>query len=114
MKVSLPAGEHHHFFDQLHQLEWNQMISQSDFSFTKIKEDFLNMALVQSFDVLFYDAFGYHAQPEMWHGQLKEHLPLGPAAHDEIFLWVVRLEVACLCRKRGLAFGANWVPKLEN
>ena len=66
MKVSLPAGEHHHFFDQLHQLEWNQMLSQSDFSFTKIKEDFLNMALVQSFDVLFYDAFGYHAQSEMW------------------------------------------------
>ena len=66
MKVSLPAIEHHHFFDQLHQLEWNQMLSQSDFSFTKIKEDFLNMALVQSFDVLFYDAFGYHAQSEMW------------------------------------------------
>ena len=67
MKVSRPAGEHHHFFDQLHQLEWNQMLSQSDFSFTKIKEDFLNMALVQSFDVLFYDAFGYNAQSEMWH-----------------------------------------------
>ena len=66
MKASLPAGEHHHFFDQLHQLEWNQMLSQSDFSFTKIKEDFLNMALVQSFDVLFYDAFGYNAQSEMW------------------------------------------------
>ena len=42
------------------------MLSRSDFSFTKIKEDFLNMALVQSFDVLFYDAFGYHAQSEMW------------------------------------------------
>ena len=66
MKVSLPAREHHHFFDQLHQLEWNQMLSQSDFYFTKIKEDFLNMALVQSFDVLFYDAFGYNAQSEMW------------------------------------------------
>ena len=66
MKVSLPAEEHHHFFDQLHQLEWNQMLSQSDFYFTKIKEDFLNMALVQSFDVLFYDAFGYNAQSEMW------------------------------------------------
>ena len=66
MKVSLPAREHHHFFDQLHQLEWNQMLSQSDFSFTKIEEDFLSMASVQSFDVLFYDAFGYHAQSEMW------------------------------------------------
>ena len=66
MKASLPAVEHHHFFDQLHQLEWNQMLSQSDFYFTKIKEDFLNMALVQSFDVLFYDAFGYNAQSEMW------------------------------------------------
>ena len=66
MKASLPAREHHHFFDQLHQLEWNQMLSQSDFSFTKIEEDFLSMASVQSFDVLFYDAFGYHAQSEMW------------------------------------------------
>lgn len=66
MKDALPAKDHHHFFDQLHQLEWNQIHSQSNFIFKKVAEDFFNWALVESFDVLFYDAFGYHAQSEMW------------------------------------------------
>lgn len=67
MKNVLPAPEHHSFFDQLHDLEWGLMLSQSTFFFKKIEEDFLSMELNQSFDVLFYDAFGYHAQSEMWH-----------------------------------------------
>lgn len=66
MKEVLPAPEHHHFFDQLHEVKSNQMRSQFDFSFTKIEEDFFDFELGYKFDVLFYDAFGYHAQSEMW------------------------------------------------
>jgi tRNA U34 5-methylaminomethyl-2-thiouridine-forming methyltransferase MnmC len=66
MKDALPSPEHHHFFDQLHEVDWGQNLSQSDFVFKKLEQDFFSVALDQSFDILFYDAFGYHAQSEMW------------------------------------------------
>ena len=66
MKDTLPATEHHHFFDQLHEVAWGQIFSQSDFLFKKLEEDFFSIELDQRFDILFYDAFGYHAQSEMW------------------------------------------------
>lgn len=66
MQDVLPASEHRYFFDQLHEVEWGQRLSQSGFLFKKVEEDFLSMELDQCFDVLFYDAFGYHAQSEMW------------------------------------------------
>lgn len=66
MKATLPMPKHHHFFDRLHEIEWNQMISESNFLFQKIEDDFLTIPIKQKYDVLFYDAFGYHAQPELW------------------------------------------------
>ena len=66
MKCTLPVAKYHDFFDQLHNLEWNSIHRTNNFSFQKIKGDFLEMRFEQFFDVLFYDSFGYHAQPEMW------------------------------------------------
>jgi len=66
MKAALPMPKHHHFFDRLHDIEWNQMISQSNFLFQKIEDDFLTTPITQKYDVIFYDAFGYHAQSELW------------------------------------------------
>ena len=66
MKETLPEAQYLHFFDQLHKLEWNSINRVSNFSFQKINGDFFEMKLRQDFDVLFYDAFGYHAQSEMW------------------------------------------------
>ena len=39
---------------------------QSEFLFKKIKGDFFTLDFDNQFDVLYYDAFGYHAQSEMW------------------------------------------------
>ncbi len=72
MKASLPALEHQYFFDQLHEADWNQEFCQSNFFFKKVEEDFFNLNLDQSYDVLFYDAFGYHAQSEMWKDKALE------------------------------------------
>ena len=66
MKGHLPEPKYHDFFDLLHQANWNTTISQPHFFFSKMNEDFLNMTFSQKFDVLFYDAFGYHAQSELW------------------------------------------------
>lgn len=64
MKASLPEPKYHDFFVQLHQVDFNKKLSQSNF-FQKIKEDFLTMTITQKFDIIFYDAFGYHAQSEL-------------------------------------------------
>ncbi|MBT3444800.1 MAG: tRNA (5-methylaminomethyl-2-thiouridine)(34)-methyltransferase MnmD [Flavobacteriaceae bacterium] len=66
MKPTLPMPKHHHFFDLLHELEWNQIFNQSNFLFKKIKDDFLTLPTTQKYNVVFYDAFGYHAQSELW------------------------------------------------
>tara|TARA_B100001057_G_scaffold87238_1_gene83206 strand:- start:247 stop:915 length:669 start_codon:yes stop_codon:yes gene_type:complete len=66
MKNALPDTYHHHFFDQLHEVSWGQTLSQSNFLFKKLDQDFFNVTFDQCFDILFYDAFGYHAQSEMW------------------------------------------------
>ena len=72
MKDILPEAQYHHFFDQLHNSKWNLIHKVSDFSFHKIKGDFFGMKLGQNFDVLFYDAFGYLAQSEMWEKKALE------------------------------------------
>ena len=66
MKDALPDPDHHHFFDQLHEVTWGQNLSKSDFLFKKLEQDFFSVTLDQSFDIMFYDAFGYHVNSEMW------------------------------------------------
>ena len=66
MKDALPDPDHHHFFDQLHEVSWGQNLSKSDFLFKKLEQDFFSVTLDQSFDIMFYDAFGYHVYSEMW------------------------------------------------
>ena len=67
MQDVLPDSEHKHFFDQLHKVDWGGSLLQKEFLFKKIKGDFFTLDFDNQFDVLYYDAFGYHAQPEMWH-----------------------------------------------
>ena len=66
MKDALPDPDHHHFFDELHEVSWGQNLFKSDFLFKKLEQDFFSVTLDQSFDIMFYDAFGYHVYSEMW------------------------------------------------
>lgn len=54
-------------FTQLHVEEWGreQEISKN-FIFLKEEIDFNNFEFKQKFDVIFFDAFSYDSQPEMW------------------------------------------------
>tara|TARA_A100001015_G_scaffold104255_1_gene115693 strand:+ start:6188 stop:6865 length:678 start_codon:yes stop_codon:yes gene_type:complete len=66
MKNSLPHTELYHLFDWLHSSDWDKNLFTDYFSFHKSKGDFFDSTLEKKYDVLFYDAFGYHAQPKMW------------------------------------------------
>ena len=67
MQDALPDSDHKYFFDQLHKADWGLSLLKKEFLFKKIEGDFLTLDFDNQFDVLYYDAFGYHAQPEMWH-----------------------------------------------
>ena len=66
MEASLPSPQNQHFFHRLHHLEWDQFHTHPHFNFHKQKIDFLNFSSQAQFDILYYDAFGYHAQSDLW------------------------------------------------
>lgn len=65
-KASLPSEDHHHFFDHIHQSSWEDSQTLHHFNFKKIKQDFMTFETKQRYDVMYYDAFGYHAQSDLW------------------------------------------------
>ncbi|MBA0884088.1 tRNA (5-methylaminomethyl-2-thiouridine)(34)-methyltransferase MnmD [Flavobacterium undicola] len=54
-------------FEQMHQSNWGEKIELSDrFSLTKRKQFFQDIDDVVQFDLIYFDAFGYRVQPELW------------------------------------------------
>ena len=55
------------YFWPLHQSAWQKSSKlDSFFELYKREDDFLNYTTAQTFDLIFYDAFGAHAQPDLW------------------------------------------------
>ena len=63
--TSSPAARQ--FFKDLHQLDWGlaQQLS-SGFEVKKIQADLFEWVFENGYDLIYYDAFGAHAQPELW------------------------------------------------
>jgi tRNA U34 5-methylaminomethyl-2-thiouridine-forming methyltransferase MnmC len=54
-------------FKAMHDSNWEEKISLSkDFSLTKRKQFFEAINDVEKFDLIYFDAFGYRVQPELW------------------------------------------------
>ena len=59
--------ENYAIFKNLHQLNWSQKEKISPtFDFKKINQKFEEIDIVNAFDVIYFDAFGYDVQPELW------------------------------------------------
>lgn len=53
--------------EQIHQLKWNEAHVLHDYMhLTKIQSLFQEFEYATSFDIIYYDAFGYNYQPELW------------------------------------------------
>ncbi|WP_298141414.1 tRNA (5-methylaminomethyl-2-thiouridine)(34)-methyltransferase MnmD [Flavobacterium sp.] len=63
----LNASDEKDIFDKMHQISWEekQAIS-NNFSLTKRKQFFQDISDVDSFDLIYFDAFGFRVQPELW------------------------------------------------
>ncbi|WP_428228593.1 tRNA (5-methylaminomethyl-2-thiouridine)(34)-methyltransferase MnmD [Flavobacterium sp.] len=63
----LDALEFENIFEEMHKCEWDQKIEIcKTFSLTKRKQFFDEIDDFEIFDLIYFDAFGYRVQPELW------------------------------------------------
>ena len=63
----LNAENESEIFKKMHQCNWNeQIILRADFLFTKRQQFFTDIDDVEMFDLIYFDAFGFDVQPELW------------------------------------------------
>jgi len=54
-------------FETMHSCPWEEKINlKIDFNLTKKKQFFYEIEYVEKFDLIYFDAFGYRVQPELW------------------------------------------------
>jgi len=63
------------FFERIHAASWGEKLEMSShFSLRKIEADFTHYVFLESYDLIFFDAFSPEKQPEMWTGSLFRKL----------------------------------------
>ena len=67
----LNAENKRFIFEKLHQCHWEESTNLSeDFVFTKRKQFFADIDDTEKFDLIYFDAFGYDVQPELWSAEI--------------------------------------------
>jgi tRNA U34 5-methylaminomethyl-2-thiouridine-forming methyltransferase MnmC len=65
--TALDATNEAAIFEAMHKSNWNEKITLSpDFELTKRKQFFDTIDDIEQFDLIYFDAFGYRVQPELW------------------------------------------------
>lgn len=65
--AELEAEEQQQVFEKMHESNWNEKIKLSDnFTIVKRQQFFQDIDDVAQFDLIYFDAFGYRVQPELW------------------------------------------------
>jgi tRNA U34 5-methylaminomethyl-2-thiouridine-forming methyltransferase MnmC len=63
----LNAEAEKYIFEKLHQCQWEKPNNlNEDFVFTKRNQFFADIDDSEKFDLIYFDAFGYDVQPELW------------------------------------------------
>ncbi|MDD2674477.1 MAG: tRNA (5-methylaminomethyl-2-thiouridine)(34)-methyltransferase MnmD [Flavobacterium sp.] len=71
----LNAVEQSSIFDTMHQSNWEEKsILDDDFTLTKRKQFFEEINDKNKFDLIYFDAFGYRVQPELWSTAIFEKM----------------------------------------
>ena len=62
-------------FEKMHESKWEeQIILRNDFIFTKRNQFFKDIDDIEKFDLIYFDAFGYRVQPELWSTAIFEKM----------------------------------------
>ncbi|WP_163401292.1 tRNA (5-methylaminomethyl-2-thiouridine)(34)-methyltransferase MnmD [Flavobacterium fluviatile] len=71
----LEADAFENIFKKMHECEWNEKIAiTSHFSLTKRKQFFHEINDFETFDLIYFDAFGYRVQPELWSTEIFQKM----------------------------------------
>ena len=63
----LNASNEKDVFDKMHQISWEEKHTiSSNFSLTKRKQFFQDITDENAFELIYFDAFGFRVQPELW------------------------------------------------
>ncbi|WP_281321807.1 tRNA (5-methylaminomethyl-2-thiouridine)(34)-methyltransferase MnmD [Flavobacterium aestivum] len=63
----LNAVESESVFEKMHKCDWEEKtVFSDDFKLTKRKQFFEEIDDLEKFDLIYFDAFGYRVQPELW------------------------------------------------
>ena len=63
----LNALQHKAIFEKIHETKWDEKIAISEnFTLTKRNQFFKDITDKNAFDLIYFDAFGYRVQPELW------------------------------------------------
>jgi tRNA U34 5-methylaminomethyl-2-thiouridine-forming methyltransferase MnmC len=73
--TELGALEFDNIFEKMHKCEWDQKTEISTcFSLTKRKQFFDEIDDYEIFDLIYFDAFGYRVQPELWSTEIFQKM----------------------------------------
>ena len=71
----LQASDFESNFRQMHESEWNVNVKISkDFCLTKRQQFFNQIDDFEAFDLIYFDAFGYRVQPELWSTEIFQKM----------------------------------------
>lgn len=71
----LQASDFESNFRQMHESEWNVNVKISkDFCLTKRQQFFNQIDDFEGFDLIYFDAFGYRVQPELWSTEIFQKM----------------------------------------
>lgn len=60
-------------FEKMHQTNWEEeIVINSNFRITKRKQFFTDISDENTFDLIYFDAFGYSVQPDLWNEAIFE------------------------------------------
>jgi tRNA U34 5-methylaminomethyl-2-thiouridine-forming methyltransferase MnmC len=63
----LESNSHNEIFEKIHRISWDEKIDLSpNFYLTKRLQLFENITDQNSFDLIYFDAFGFRVQPDLW------------------------------------------------
>lgn len=63
------------FFQKMHQIDWEEKtIIDSHFHLTKEKKFFQEIDNKNQFDLIYFDAFGFRVQPELWSAEVFQKM----------------------------------------
>lgn len=71
----LNSNEKQHIFNKMHETNWEEKIEISEnFCLTKRKQFFNDIVDINTFDLIYFDAFGYRVQPDLWSTEIFQKM----------------------------------------